>query len=338
MVVPHPSPGRRAVGLAATFLVAAMGLSSCSGASGGDPGQVDVVGFSVIKTAYSELSTAFTGTDAGKDTTFKGSFGASGAQARAVVAGQKADVVAFSLTPDMEKVVKAGVVDPAWDSGPDKGIVSRSVVVITVRPGNPKGIKGWDDLVKPGLKIVTPDPGTSGAAKWNLMAAYSQAMGAAKDENAGKAYLTKFVKNVVSWNESARTATDSFVKGTGDVMLSYENEAIAARAAGVELDYIVPGSTFLIENPAAVTKNAPAAASGFLSFVRGPQGQQILGSKGFRPVDDTVTVTGVKGANDPDEPFPAVAHLSTVEDLGGWSVVDDELFDEDSGLVTQLRK
>ncbi|MDQ1294565.1 MAG: sulfate/thiosulfate transport system substrate-binding protein [Actinomycetota bacterium] len=337
-MISPPLPGYRKVALTAAFAAAALGLSSCSGSSGGDSDQINVVGFSVIKTAYGELSDAFTATEAGKGFSFKGSFGASGAQARAVVAGQRADVVAFSLTPDMEKVVKAGVVDPGWNADPRKGIVSRSVVVITVRKGNPLGIRGWDDLVKPGTKIITPDPGTSGAAKWNLMAAYAQAMGPSKDEAAGKAYLEKFVKNVVSWNDSARTATDAFVQGTGDVMISYENEAIAARAAGVELDYVVPASTFLIENPAAVTKTAPPAASQFLSFITSPEGQQVLGSKGFRPADDSLKVTGVKGANDPDKPFPTVAELSTVEDLGGWSAVDEDLFDEQSGLVAQLRK
>jgi sulfate/thiosulfate transport system substrate-binding protein len=337
MVFP-PLPGHRALALTAAFTAAALGLSSCSDSSDGNSGQINIVGFSVIKTAYGELGDAFAATEAGKSVSFKGSFGASGAQARAVVAGQKADVVVFSLAPDMEKVVKAGVVDPGWNTGPHTGIVSRSVVIITVRKGNPLGIKDWADLVKPGTGIVTPDPGTSGAAKWNLMAAYAQAMGTSKDEAAGKAYLEKFVKNVVSWNDSARTATDAFVQGTGDVMISYESEAIAARAAGVELDYVVPASTFLIENPAAVTKTAPPEASRFLSFITSSEGQQLLGKKGFRPSDDTLEVTGVQGANDPDKPFPTVAELSTVEDLGGWSAVDEDLFDEESGLVTQLRK
>jgi len=340
---------RRVLGLAGAVVAAAVGLSACGGGStsssaGGSSGAaasattLNVVGFAVIKAAYDELGTAFAATDAGKGVSFKGSYGASGAQSRAVIAGQKADVVALSLTPDVDNIAKAGLVDESWKTGPAKGIVSHSVVVIAFRKGNPKGIKGWADLAKPGVGIVTADPGTSGSAKWNLLAAYSQALGASKDEAAAKTYLTGFVKNVVSWNDSGRTATDAFVKGTGDVLISYENEAIAARAAGVELDYLVPDTTVLIENPAAVTKAAPPQAKTFLDFVASAPGQKILGGKGFRPVDESVTVSGVKGANDEANPFPKVANLVTVEILGGWSAVNKSLFDKDNGLVAQLRK
>jgi sulfate/thiosulfate-binding protein len=255
-----------------------------------------------------------------------------------VIAGQKADIVALSVSPDVTNIAKAGKIATTWDSGPNKGIVSSSVVVIAVRKGNPKQIKGWADIIKPGVGIVTPDPGTSGAAKWNLMAAYSQALGPNKDEAAAKTYLGSFIKNVVSWNDSGRTATDTFVKGTGDVLISYENEAIAARAAEVELDYVVPDSTFLIENPAATTTTAPPAAAAFVKYVESPDGQKILASKGFRSVDPSVTATDVQGANDPANPFPKVTTLTTVADLGGWSTVNDSLFDKEKGLVAELRK
>ena len=350
-----PLPRRRLLGLTATVVAAAFGLGACgsgstttssgtsSGGSGsaaadGAPVKLNVVGFSVIKSAYDELGKAFAKTDAGKGVTFSSSYGASGAQSRAVIAGQKADVVAFSLQPDLDAVAKAGLVDAGWTSGPTKGIASRSVVVIAFRKGNPKGIKGWADLAKPGLGIVTADPGTSGAAKWNLLAAYAQALGTAKDETAAKTYLQSFVKNVVSWNESGRVATDTFSKGTGDVLISYENEAIAARAAGVDLDYVVPDTSVLIENPAAVTKTAPAQAKAFLDFVESADGQKILGGKGFRPLDDTLQVSGVKGANDPANPFPKVTNLITVDSFGGWSAVNKTLFDKGTGLVPQLRK
>jgi sulfate/thiosulfate transport system substrate-binding protein len=325
---------------AAVAAALALGLSACrsgTAASGGST-ELNLVGFAVIKSAYDELGQAFAKTTAGQGVTFKSSFGASGAQSRAVIAGQKADIVALSLTPDVKNIADAGLIDAAWDSGADKGIVSDSVVVLAVRKGNPKGITGWADIIKPGVGIVTADPGTSGAAKWNLLAAYSQALGATKDEAAAKTYLGGFVKNVVSWNDSGRTATDAFVKGTGDVLISYENEAIAARAAGVELDYVVPASTFLIENPAAVTKTAPPSAAAFLTYVRSAEGQKILASKGFRPIDPNVTATNVPGATDPATPFPAVGTLTTVADLGGWSTVNDSLFDKDKGLVAELRK
>jgi sulfate/thiosulfate-binding protein len=333
--------------LAVVMLVTAVGLTACGGTStarttssgsAARTTQLNLVGFAVVKSAYDELGAAFAKTEAGRGVTFKGSYGASGAQSRAVVAGQKADVVALSLTPDMDNIVTAGLIDPSWSSGPDRGIVSRSVVVIAVRKGNPKGVKGWADLVRPGMGIVTADPGTSGSAKWNLMAAYTQALGPGKDAAAAKAYLGSFVKNVVSWNVSGRTATDAFVKGTGDVLVSYENEVIAARAAGVDLDYVVPDTTVLIENPAAVTRTAPPQAAAFLAFLRSAEGQTILGRKGFRPIDDAVKVTDVKGAGDPANPFPAVANLVTVADLGGWPTVNATLFDKQSGLVAELRR
>jgi sulfate/thiosulfate-binding protein len=319
-----------------------LGLTACGG-SDSDSGssgsaQVNIVGFSVIKSAYDDLGDEFGKTDAGKDVKFTASYGASGAQSRAVIAGQKADVVAFSLAPDLTNVVDAGLVDAGWDQGPTKGIASSSVVVIAVRKGNPKGIKTWDDIVKPGVKIVTADPGTSGAAKWNLLGAYSQAAGPDDDEAKGKAYLEKFIKNVVSWNESGRVATDTFTKGTGDVLISYENEAIAARASGVELDYIVPDTSFLIQNPAAVTKTAPPVAKEFLTYVQSADGQKVLAEHGFRPVVDGVPAGEVEGANDPTNPFPTVKTLITIDDLGGWKEANKRFFDPKTGIVTELRK
>jgi sulfate transport system substrate-binding protein len=339
-------PFRQRRGRVATVLTvvaaAAIGLSACgsnSGSTGSSSAstQLNLVGFSVIKAAYTELGTSFAKTPDGKGASVKGSYGASGAQSRAVIAGQKADVVVFSLAPDLTNVVDAGKVAAGWDSGPTKGIASSSVVVIAFRKGNPKHITGWADIVKPGVGIVTADPGTSGSAKWNLLAAYAQAAGPTKNLAAGKVYLASFIKNVVSWNDSGRTATDTFSKGTGDVLISYENEAIAARAAGVPLDYIVPASTVLIENPAAVTKTASPAATAFLKYVESSDGQKILASNGFRPVDGS-TATGVKGANDPANPFPTVANLTTIDDLGGWPAVNKEFFDKATGIVTLLRK
>jgi sulfate transport system substrate-binding protein len=319
----------------------AVGLAGCGGDSGGSGSgdkTVDLVAFSVVKSAYAELGEGFAKTPAGEGVTLKGSYGGSGAQSRAVIAGQKADLVALSLAPDVDNIAKAGKIDPAWSSGPNKGIVSSSVVVIAVRKGNPKNIQGWADLIKPGVGIVTPDPGTSGGAKWNILGAYSQALGPDKDTAAAEAYLQSFVKNVVSWNDTARTATDAFLKGTGDVLISYENEAIAARASGIELDYVVPDSTFLIENPTAVLKDADPVAKEFLTYIQGEEGQKIFGSKGFRPIDGSPgTVTGVDGANDPAKPFPAITHLVTVADLGGWEAVNTQFFDKENGLVTKLR-
>ena len=327
-----------AVGLSACGSNSGSGSGSSGGSGGGSANEINIVGFSVIKSAYDDLGEQFAKTSDGNGVSFKSSYGASGAQARAVIAGQKADLVAFSLEPDLASVAKAGKVANDWTSvGSTKGIASSSVVVIAVRKGNPKHITGWDDIIKPNVGIVTADPGTSGSAKWNLLAAYAQALGSGDDTAAAETYTKSFIKNVVSWNESGRNATDSFVKGTGDVLISYENEAIAARAAGEDLDYIVPDSTVLIQNPAAVTTGASAPAAKFLSYVESADGQKILAEHGFRPVDESVKPTDVKGANDPADPFPAVKNLITIDDLGGWSEANDKFFGDD-GIVTKLRK
>jgi len=338
----HRTPTRVAVAVLAASLVAVAGCSASGTASSGSTDDapaatsIDLVGFAVIQSVYEDLAAAFAETDEGAGVSLQGSFGASGAQSRAVIAGQDADLVALSLTPDVTNIVDAGLIDPTWADDDAKGIVSNSVVVLVVREGNPKDIRDWDDLVRPGVGIVTPDPGTSGAAKWNLLGAYSQALGDDDDTAAAEEYVGKFISNVVSWNDSGRTATDAFVKGTGDVLISYENEAIAARAAGVELEYIVPSTTFLIENPAAVTTDADPAAVAFLDFVRSDAGQQILIAHGFRSVSGVEPTVDVEGANDPSNPFPDVTAI-TVEDLGGWSTVNKELFDKENGLVTKLR-
>jgi sulfate transport system substrate-binding protein len=320
------------VAVAAT-VAAAIGLSACSGSSGAKT--IDLVAYSVPKPAYDALGAAFAKTAAGKGVTFRSSYGPSGTQAANVIAGQKADYVAFSTGADMSKVADAGKVAANWDSGPTKGLVSDSVVVITVRKGNPLGIHGWADLIKPGIKIVTPDPATSGSAKWNLLAAYEQVIAQGGTPSQAQSYLRAFFKNVVLKASSGSDAMTSFLNGTGDVLISYEDEAIYARQQGKPVDYIIPDQTMLIENPAAVTTGAPKAAIDFLSFVQSARGQQIFASAGFRPVLPGVKVGTVQGANDPSDPFPTPAKLITVESLGGWGKVNDEFFG-DRGIVTTI--
>jgi sulfate/thiosulfate-binding protein len=226
-------------------------------------------------------------------------------------------------------------VAPGWNGDPTKGIVSHSVVVLVVRKGNPKRITSWGALVKSGIKIVTPDPASSGAAKWNVLAAYAHVLAEGGTAAQAQAYLKAFFQHVVSKPSSGANATTTFTQGTGDVLISYENEAIAARQKGADLDYVVPDESFLIENPVAVTKTGSATAKGFLSFIESDHGQAIFASKGFRPVSATVSPGTVPGANDPANPFPAVTKLVTIEQLGGWKKVNSEFFG-DSGIVTEI--
>ncbi|HWK93686.1 MAG TPA: extracellular solute-binding protein [Luteimicrobium sp.] len=328
----RPRPAARAAVAVATAALA-LGLAACSGSSSAAD-KVAVVGYSVPQPAYDALEAAFQKTDAGKGVTFTSSFGPSGSQSKAVAAGQKADYVAFSVEPDVQNLVPAKV-DAGWSSDATKGNVSDSVVVIVTRKGNPLHITGWDDIVKPGVKIVTADPASSGSAKWNILAAYEHEVATGGSEADAKAYLTKFFGNTVSRASSGAVAMTQFLGGTGDVLISYENEAIAARQAGNDVDYVVPDDTFLIENPAAVTKTASKPAKDFLAFVKSDDGQKIFASKGFRPVSTTVDVGTVEGANDPSKPFPEVAKLTTIADLGGWDAVNKKFFG-DSGLVTAI--
>jgi sulfate transport system substrate-binding protein len=227
-------------------------------------------------------------------------------------------------------------VPASWDKSATKGIVSDSVVVLVVRKGNPKHITGWDDLAKPGIKIVTPDPASSGSAKWNVLAAYQHVISQGGTAGKAAAYLKTFFKNAVSKPASGSDAMTTFLGGTGDVLVSYEDEAINARQKGNDVEYIVPKQSMLIETPAAVTKTAAPAAKKFLDFVLSGKGQQIFASKGFRPVAKNASVGTVSGANDPAHPFPSVAQLTTISQLGGWTAVNDKFFDDKNGLVTKI--
>ncbi|GAB2468015.1 type 2 periplasmic-binding domain-containing protein [Jatrophihabitans fulvus] len=329
---------RRGVALAA-LAVAAVGLSACgsdSDGGGGGSKTISVVGFSVIESVVDDLAEDFAKTDEGKGFAVNGSYGASGDQSKAVAAGQKADFVEFSVEPDMTRLVDAGKVSTSWNAGKYKGIVSQSVVVLAVRKGNPKKITGWDDLVKPGIKIVTADPTRSGAAKWNLLGAYAHGLGSTKDAAAARTYLGKFIKNVSVFAESGRKATEAFSSGQGDVLITYEDEAILAKQAGEDLDYVIPDDTFLIQNPGAVTTNASPVAKKFLTYITSEAGQKIFASDGFRPLDNSVDPGTVEGANDPSKPFPAIEKITTVDDLGGWDAVNKVLFD-DGALVPTLQ-
>jgi sulfate/thiosulfate transport system substrate-binding protein len=338
------STPRTLIAIGTGAAIAALSLSACSSSSSSKSGSggtsggkttLSLVAYSVPKPAYDALESAFAATDKGKGVSWKSSYGASGDQSRNVSNGQKADYVAFSVEPDLTRLVPK-FVDAEWNSGATKGLVSDSVVVIAVRKGNPLHITGWDDLIKPGVKIVTPDPGSSGSAKWNILAAYSHVLLNGGSDGDAQAYLKKFFANVVSKPESGSKATQTFLNGTGNVLISYEDEAIAARQKKGSLDYVVPQQSILIENPAAVTVSAPQQAKDFLAFAESAEGQKIFVSKGFRPVLSGVEATDVAGANDPAHPFPTVTKLETIAQLGGWTAVNKKYFDKKTGIVTQI--
>jgi sulfate/thiosulfate transport system substrate-binding protein len=327
----------RLAATAASAMIIPAALTGCAASSGAsDTHALSVVGFSVLKTANEPVFEDFQKTSAGRGITFTTSYGASGDQARAVAGGLHADEVHLSLEPDVDTLVSDGLVDPSWDQNATHGIVTSSVVVFLVRKGNPLHIHSWDDLVKPGVKIITPNPASSGSAKWNILAAWAHAKANGGSDAEARSFVTRLLNNTVALPGSGSDALSSFVAGNGDVLLAYENDSIEARAAGDDVDYVVPKDTLLIQNPGAVTKDAKPAAKAFLQFQLSKQGQTDYAKAGFRPVIKGVH-TDVPGANDPKNPFPQIAHLYTIDhDFGGWDKADPEFFDDTDGIITKI--
>jgi sulfate/thiosulfate transport system substrate-binding protein len=323
---------RRQVATAALVTSAAMVLAACgsssgsTGSGGSSPSvQLALVAYSTPQAAYAKIIKAFQATPQGQNITFTQSYGASGDQSRAVAAGLKADIVNFALQPDITRLVTANIVAADWNTDQYKGVITKSVVVIGVRKGNPKGIKTWTDLTKPGVQVITANPFTSGGARWNVMAAYGAVSSKGADKQAGIDYLHALFKNVPVQDDSARKALQTFTGGKGDAFLSYENEAIFAQANGQAVDYVVPDSTILIENPAAVTSTSkhPKEAKEFLDFLHSAAAQQIFADAGYRPV-----LAGIA-----DGKFPTPANLFTIADLGGWTLVTKDFFDTKTGIM-----
>ncbi|MGH9236287.1 MAG: sulfate ABC transporter substrate-binding protein [Acidimicrobiales bacterium] len=333
---------RTAVGLtaAALLVVTACGGDDGAGAEadgGGDGATINIVGFAVPEAANKAIAEEWAETPEGEGVDFETSYGASGDQSRAVVSGLEADYVHFSVTSDVTRLVDEGLVSEEWDDGANKGVVSSSVVVFAVREGNPKGIETWEDLIEPGVEIVTPNPASSGAARWNALAAWGQVVESGGTDQEAEAYVADFFDNVVALPGSGRDATTAFLGGTGDVLMAYENEAILAHQNGEEFDYIIPETTILIENPGAVLIDADPVTHDWLDFVLSEDGQRQFARTGFRPIVDGVDYGEVEGANDPADPYPDVENLLTVEeDFESWEALSDKFFDEESGIVTEI--
>ncbi|MDF2093965.1 sulfate ABC transporter substrate-binding protein [Knoellia sp. 3-2P3] len=336
-----------AVALGGIFAASALALSACAGggsadtvaaaqsgpaAARGSGGTINLYAYAVPKVGFDKVIPAFNATEAGRGVAFQQSYGASGDQSRKVEAGAAADIVNFSVEPDVTRLVDAGLVDKAWNAGEHKGIPFGSVVTIVVRKGNPEGIKDWDDLLKPGIEVVTPNPFSSGSAKWNLLAPYAAKSAGGKDAKAGLAYISSLVQDHVKIQpKSGREATEAFLQGSGDVLLSYENEALFIERGGDPVQHVTPPQTFKIENPVAVLGKSPnaAKAKAFNDFLYTPEAQRLWAEAGFRPVDASVAQEFAKD-------FPEPQRLWTIEDLGGWKAVNDSLFKKDVGSIAVI--
>jgi len=301
---------------------------SASGSSSG--GKLDIVGYSTPEAVYEEsLEPGFEVTPEGADVSFSNSFGASGDQSRAVEAGQPASVVHFAQGGDMIRLVEGGQVAPDWDKNKYKGIAQDSVVVMTVRKGNPEGLQSLDDLLTKDVEIITPNPFSSGAARWNIMAIYGSQLHQGKSPQEALAAVKTVLEKTVVQPGSARDALAAFTQGEGDVLLGYENEAIKAQEEGEDVDYVIPPSTILIETPIAVTKDAPEAAQTFLDYIWSDAGQELWAENGYRPANKSLV--------DPKQ-FPTPEDLFTIAEFGGWEKVNDEFFDDETGSVAEIEK
>ena len=296
------------------------------------PGAVTLVAYSTPREAYAELIPLFQATEAGTGSTFEQSYAGSGDQSRAVEAGLPADLLALSLWPDVERLVEPGIVPDDWDDNEHGGIVHNSVVVFDVRPGNPKNIQSWEDLLREDVQVITPNPITSGGAQWNILAAYQAQIDDGKTEEEAIAYLEQLAQRVLVWDPSARDALNTFLQaGQGDVLIGYENEAIFAQQQGQALEYVVPENTLLIENPIAPTTVGDASdySAAFIEFLYSPEAQRVYAEHGFRPELDEVAAEF--------DDFVQPTNLATVdEDLGGWAEARPKFFDPEDGIMAQI--
>jgi sulfate transport system substrate-binding protein len=322
------------------LVVVGAGMAGGSAASASQVPRADnvnVVGYSIAANVYSALEAAFNKTSPGAGVTFSNSFGASTTQATDVVDGQAADVVNFSTAPDMQLLVTSGIVSPRWATGgvgkAEHGMVADSYVVLVTRPGNPLGIRSWGDLTKPGTQVVTPDPTTSGSARWNLLEVYESQIIQKKSAAFAQSFTSTVVHHTVAEPESGSKALTAFLAGTGNVLLAYEADAVAAKASGKQIQIVYPAENIVIQTPAALTATGSTnpGAKAFFAYLFSPAGQTIFARNGFRPtLPSTVSSTAKLFA----KTYSAKV-LTTIAALGGWNAVTYKYFSA-NGIITKI--
>jgi sulfate/thiosulfate-binding protein len=320
--------------VALAVLAAGLVVESGAGASA-QGGSLSLIAYSTPKVVMGKIITAFQTTPNGEGVSFTQSYGASTNQAKAVVAGQPADLVFLSTGDDVNLLVDAGLVNKNWDKQGYSGIAADTVVVFAVRDGNPKHNKGWDDLIKPGVQVITPNPFSSGSAKWNILAAYDAQRHLGKSDKQAIAYVQKLFQHVVSQDSSGANATNTFLSGKGDVLLTYESEAINANLNGANIQYVIPRQTMLIELPIAVLDKSSNKdlANRFIQFVKTAPAQELFAQYGWRPVDKAVAKKFAKK-------YPVRPGEFTINDktIGGWRAADQKWFDPSKGLMSKIEQ
>ena len=317
-----------------TALVAVCAVLAGASAAGAGT-TLSVVAYSTPKAVLGKIIRSWQRTPAGRDAAFTQSYGASTDQARAVASGLRADIVFLSTGDDMNLLVDHGLVDPAWSRQSDDGIAADTVVVFAVRNGNPKHIKGWNDLIRPGVQVITPNPFSSGSAKWNILAAYGAQRRLGKTDKQATRYVEQLFRHVVSQDTSGRNATNTFLAGKGDVLITYESEAITSRLNGQDIQYVIPRQSMLIELPIAVLRGSANkdVANTFIRFVKGATAQNLFAQYGFRPVDKKVAARYASR-------YPSRPGIFRVDDkiIGGWRRADRIWFDPSNGRMTSIER
>jgi sulfate/thiosulfate transport system substrate-binding protein len=298
---------------------------------------VNLVAYSTPRPVMAKLITRFQHQPAGQGVSFSQSYGPSGSQAKQIAAGQPADIAFLSTGLDIDTVAAAGLISKSWTKAKLGGIGADSVVAFVVRPGNPKHIHNWKDLVKPGVQVVTPDPFPSGSAKWNVLAAYGQARKSGLSNQQAIQWVTKLFKHVVSQDSSGSNAANTFFSGKGDVLITYESEGYAAFAAGKQGELVVPKPTMLIQLPMVATKSAPAAAKAFIKYAHAPKQQKIFAVNGYRPVVRSVLkshdLAGWRKKYNTGPTFNISDKL-----FGGWLKANKVWFDLDNGRMVKIEQ
>ena len=315
-----------------TFLALVAAAAASATPNQGRDTTLSLVAYSIPTNVFPKLFTAYQATAQGQGVKFASSFAASEVQSKAVAAGLPADVVNFSIETDMDRLVQSKLVDKTWAANKYHGIVSKSVVVFVLRNGNPKHIKTWDDLVKPGVDVVFPNPFSSGGARWDVMAAYGAMLREHKTPKQARAYLAQLFKHNVSQDTSGRNALNTFLSGRGDVLLDYESDAKLAQSQGKPVFFLIPKATLQIETPlAAVNGSNKAEAQKFVSWLYTPAAQKIWADNGFRPVVQSVAKQYAKQ-------FPPRPQLFKIGYVGGWDRVTKQFFDPNTGVMAKIER